>query len=114
MNARGQDLCTIDCYLKQTLNIPRGANLTLMAAPISSGYKFVDWVGTGAGSYSGTNQTMTITMYGDITEVANFMPQVSQPDAPPSISGAASALGNDLSSIFTGLMNTIINILKSL
>jgi hypothetical protein len=114
MNASGQDLCTIDCYLKQTLNIQRGANLTLTAEPINSGYKFVDWVGTGAGSYSGTNQTMTITMYGDITEVANFMPQVSQPDAPPSISGAASALGNDLSSIFTGLMNTIINILKSL
>ena len=38
----------------------------------------------------------------------------SQPDAPASISGAASALGSDLSSIFTGLMNTIINILKSL
>ena len=98
----GQDLCSNDCYLMQTFNVPRDENLTLYAQPVSSSYKFVNWVGTGAGSYSGTNQTITINMYGNITETANFMPQTTTPDAPASVAAAAMAIGNAINSIFSG------------
>ena len=43
-----------------------------ISAQSIGGYSFVSWSGSGQGSYSGTNERATVTMYGAITEVANF------------------------------------------
>ena len=43
-------------------SVPRPAN----------GYSFTGWTGSGAGSYSGTNNPASITMNGPITESASF------------------------------------------
>lgn len=54
----------------------RGATITLMAYP-SSGAEFTGWIGTGPGSYSGTDATVTVSPLGAITEVATFGPSHS-------------------------------------
>ena len=48
-----------------------GAAVSITAAP-ASGYSFSGWTGSGAGSYSGTNNPASITMNGPITETAAF------------------------------------------
>ncbi len=50
---------------------PAGGSFTISASP-RTGYRFVDWVGEGPGSYSGTDNPATITMDGPITQTANF------------------------------------------
>ncbi len=41
-----------------------------LSATVPSGYSFQGWSGSGSGSYTGTSQSHTITMNGDITETA--------------------------------------------
>jgi hypothetical protein len=48
-----------------------GATISISATP-SSLYHFTNWVGTGSGSYTGTNNPASITMGGPITETATF------------------------------------------
>jgi uncharacterized repeat protein (TIGR02543 family) len=48
-----------------------GANIPI-SATAAHGYDFTAWTGTGAGSYSGTNNPASITMDGPITENATF------------------------------------------
>jgi Divergent InlB B-repeat domain len=48
-----------------------GAEVNLSAVP-NSGFAFVNWSGSGNGSYSGTNATPVISMNGPITETATF------------------------------------------
>jgi len=48
-----------------------GTSLSMGATP-TSGYIFSNWTGSGAGSYSGTNNPASITMNGPITETASF------------------------------------------
>jgi hypothetical protein len=48
-----------------------GATITLTATANTS-HRFLGWKGTGAGSYSGSNNPATITMNSAITETANF------------------------------------------
>jgi hypothetical protein len=48
-----------------------GTTVSISAAP-TSGYIFSNWTGSGAGSYSGTNNPASITMNGPITEIAAF------------------------------------------
>lgn len=48
-----------------------GQGVTIEATP-NSGYTFSSWVGTGTGSYTGTNNPAGVTMNGPITETANF------------------------------------------
>ena len=48
------------------------SNVTLEEQPLNS-YEFAGWIGTGAGSYSGTNTTITVKMAGNVTEIANFV-----------------------------------------
>src|SRR6185437_8691977 len=43
-----------------------------ITATSATGYSFAGWNGTGAGSYSGTNNPASITMNGPITENASF------------------------------------------
>ena len=45
-------------------------NLTAQA---DSGYVFSSWSGSGTGSYTGTNNPLTLTMSGPISETANFV-----------------------------------------
>ena len=45
-----------------------GAVVPIEAFP-NSGYTFTDWVGTGTGSYTGTNNPASVTMNGPITPV---------------------------------------------
>lgn len=61
--------------------VPSGGTVTLVATPLL-GYTFGQWIGAGAGSYSGTAATPTpITVGGPITEVAEFTPvAVSAPE----------------------------------
>jgi hypothetical protein len=49
-----------------------GTVLTIFATP-NVGWTFSDWVGTGAGSYTGTAAGQTIQILGPITETANFV-----------------------------------------
>ncbi|MEM2702288.1 MAG: SdrD B-like domain-containing protein [Candidatus Bathyarchaeia archaeon] len=44
-----------------------------ISATAASGYGFYRWIGSGLGSYSGTDNPAFITMYGPITETANFV-----------------------------------------
>jgi hypothetical protein len=50
-----------------------GASITVVATP-QSGYHFVNWTGTGSGSYTGRNATINITAMGPLTELAGFAP----------------------------------------
>jgi len=43
-----------------------------ISATSASGYSFSNWTGSGAGSYSGTNNPGSITMNGPVTENASF------------------------------------------
>jgi Divergent InlB B-repeat domain len=45
-----------------------------VTATLASGYTFVGWSGTGAGSYTGTNLTASVTANGPIVESAAFQP----------------------------------------
>ena len=47
-----------------------------ISATASNGYSFVGWTGSGNGSYSGSNNPISITMNGPITESASFTPRV--------------------------------------
>ncbi|MGQ0723096.1 MAG: InlB B-repeat-containing protein [Candidatus Eiseniibacteriota bacterium] len=49
-----------------------GTVVQIQALP-DSGFKFVGWVGTGTGSYTGTNNPATVTMGGPITQTAAFV-----------------------------------------
>jgi Divergent InlB B-repeat domain len=49
--------------------------VSLQAVP-ADGYQFLGWVGTGAGSYTGTNATEQFFVTGPVTEVAEFVPIV--------------------------------------
>ena len=52
-----------------------GATVSISATPTNNNqvsYSFADWTGSGAGSYSGTNNLASITMNGPITESAAF------------------------------------------
>ena len=51
-----------------------GETWTLIAIP-NFGYSLSSWTGTGAGSYSGTSSSPSITLNGPITETANFYQQ---------------------------------------
>ena len=51
-----------------------GETWTLFAIP-NFGYSLSSWTGTGAGSYSGTSSSPSITLNGPITETANFYQQ---------------------------------------
>ena len=48
-----------------------GTAVSITAKP-ASGYSFSNWTGTGTASYSGTNNAVSITIGGPITESANF------------------------------------------
>jgi hypothetical protein len=50
-----------------------GSSLTLNASA-NLGDQFVNWSGTGDGSYNGTSSTTTVTVFGPITETATFVP----------------------------------------
>ena len=50
-----------------------GKNVTIKAKA-NRGFHFVDWTGSGTGSYTGTNNPASITMGGPITEDATFTP----------------------------------------
>ena len=48
-----------------------GTTVSITVTP-ASGYVFSNWIGSGAGSYTGTNNPASITMGGPITETATF------------------------------------------
>ena len=53
----------------------RGTAIAISATPTSNtqvSYSFAGWAGSGASSYSGTNNPASITMTGPITETASF------------------------------------------
>src|SRR5947207_14078560 len=52
-----------------------GATVSISATPTNNtqvSYSFSGWTGSGTGSYSGTNNTASFTMTGQITETAAF------------------------------------------
>jgi Divergent InlB B-repeat domain len=49
-----------------------GSQVTITGTPNPGCHSFDHWTGTGTGSYSGTNNPATITMYSAITETATF------------------------------------------
>jgi List-Bact-rpt repeat protein len=50
-----------------------GKHVTIKARA-NPGFRFVNWTGSGTGSYTGTNNPASITMGGPITETGNFGP----------------------------------------
>jgi Divergent InlB B-repeat domain len=56
--------------------VPQGSALTI-AALADPGYDFSGWVGTGPGSYTGSDANVGLTASGPISEVADFVPVVS-------------------------------------
>jgi hypothetical protein len=50
----------------------------ISATPSSNNFSFSNWSGTGLGSYTGPNQSPSITMGGPISETANFTPIAPQ------------------------------------
>jgi hypothetical protein len=50
-----------------------GSSVTIKATA-NAGFTFAGWVGSGTGSYTGTNNPGSITMGGPITETGNFVP----------------------------------------
>ncbi len=48
-----------------------GENVQIAAAP-DGAYSFTSWTGTGAGSYTGSNNPASVTMNGPVTETATF------------------------------------------
>jgi hypothetical protein len=54
-----------------------GTAVSIRANPANH-YHFTNWTGTGAGSYSGTNNPASITMNGPITETATFTEDLVQ------------------------------------
>jgi hypothetical protein len=69
--------------LGSTSWVPEGASVSIAALP-NPGATFAYWQGTGSGSYSGPNATVTIAANGPIGEVAVFVPVVVP--APPQYS----------------------------
>ncbi|HZY70222.1 MAG TPA: hypothetical protein VFF67_04490 [Thermoplasmata archaeon] len=63
--AVGRSLTTNGTY------VPSGAAAVIQATA-STGYQFLGWTGTGAGSYTGTTTPQTIYPGGPVTEVAAF------------------------------------------
>jgi hypothetical protein len=53
-----------------------GGTVTLSAVA-ASGYQFVNWTGTGTGSYSGTTASTPLTVNGPVSELATFVPTAS-------------------------------------
>ena len=54
----------------------KGVTVSITATPTNTtlvSYNFMDWTGSGTGSYSGTNNPASITMNGPITEAAAFV-----------------------------------------
>jgi hypothetical protein len=49
-----------------------GSSVTLTAKAVS-GYAFSSWSGSGTGSYTGTNNPLTLTINGPVSETANFV-----------------------------------------
>ena len=49
-----------------------GSSVTLTAKALS-GYTFSSWSGSGTGSYTGTNNPLTLTVNGPVSETANFV-----------------------------------------
>ncbi len=49
-----------------------GSSVTLTAKAVS-GYAFSSWSGSGTGSYTGTNNPLTLTMSGPVSETADFV-----------------------------------------
>jgi hypothetical protein len=52
-----------------------GTVVSISATP-ASGWLFSSWTGSGTGSYSGTNNPVSVTMNGPITETANFVQNI--------------------------------------
>jgi len=58
--------------------VDSGSTVLLSATPTGTAV-FLGWVGSGSGSYSGTNSTSSITLVGPVTEVASFAPAMTTP-----------------------------------
>src|SRR5207248_3252409 len=69
-----------------------GAAISISAAPTNNNqvsYNFAGWTGSGSGSYSGTNNPVSITMNGPITETAGFIQNPVQVTVQANPSGLA-------------------------
>ncbi|HST31855.1 MAG TPA: choice-of-anchor Q domain-containing protein [Chthoniobacterales bacterium] len=67
-----------------------GAIFSISATATNNGsvsYSFTGWAGSGTGSYSGSNNPVSITMNGPITESANFVQNPVQVTVQPSLAG---------------------------
>jgi hypothetical protein len=79
VNYAGQYLVTVNPTFNGTVTPApgsywedAGASVALAATPATD-FILVGWVGTGPGSYTGTNLTATITPTGPVTETATFV-----------------------------------------
>ncbi|MGC9146165.1 MAG: InlB B-repeat-containing protein, partial [Nitrososphaeria archaeon] len=76
-----------------------GEQVQITATP-NTGYEFVQWSGSGSGSYSGTNNPATVTMNSPITETANFESYVAVTFSASGLS--SSAIGTILTVTYGG------------
>ena len=72
-----------------------GSTVSISATPTNNtqvSYNFNGWTGSGAGSYSGTNNPVAITMSGPITEAASFTQNPVQITVKTSLAGLTFAV----------------------
>ena len=92
---------------------PFGTNVQITAKP-AIGYLFKGWIGSGAGSYTGTNYNATIMLNANITETANF--QISTVNSKASVinssnnAKANASISTAISSLAVQLPNENIHI----
>jgi uncharacterized repeat protein (TIGR02543 family) len=92
---------------------PFGTKVQITAKP-AIGYLFKGWVGSGAGSYTGTNYNATIMLNANITETANF--QISTVNSKASVinssnnTKAYASISTAISSLTVQLPNENIHI----
>jgi uncharacterized repeat protein (TIGR02543 family) len=70
----------------------------------NTGYTFTGWIGTGTGSYTGSNPSSSMTVTNSITETANYIPPItvstySTPSGAGTLTGGGSYAYNALATV---------------
>ncbi len=95
-----------NCVSPSSGSYASGNTITIAANSTCNGATFVDWSGTGAGSYSGASASASVTMNGDITEDADYAIATTGPTSTtPTISAVTTLPTTTISSYSTYTVN---------
>ena len=89
-----------------------GSPLSLLEVA-DTGYTFRGWIGTGAGSYTGTSPTPELTVNGPITEIAQFLPPAPK-TVTPTTTSTSSVWQSTLTIALLALVGLIVGVVIGL